>query len=94
MNSQRFGCVSFDIGPGSSEETVEITAKFGEGENAETIAFEMPEEQIDTLREEKPPDVPMNEALRRTFIAGLEAAERGDPEIIEKLEEPSESGVE
>lgn len=66
------------IDPEASDDTVRI--ELG------TMSFEIEQKYIDDLREDKPSDMPLEEAIERCIRYGARAAERGDPEMIQMLE--------
>lgn len=76
----------FTVGPDPDADTVKIELSI-EGEHDSGPAyFELEQEYVDFVREHKPSEQSMDEAIKETILTGIRAAEQDKAEAIERLE--------
>lgn len=77
------------INSDSSDDIVWI--KLGVRENGEPAIIKVEQKYIDMLHEKKPSDQPIEQAIERCLLEGVQAHRRGDPEMLQLLVDAGEN---
>jgi hypothetical protein len=81
--------VDFTTEPDPDADTVKIGFSIEGERDPDHAYFELEQEHVDWIREHKPPEQSMDEAIKETIVTGVRAAEQDKAEAIERLEKES-----